>query len=113
MAVPQKTLQPYGRSAPERAARNATDAQHLAAVSGVVIPSKVPQGQIPDQGRWEDDEQKVYPCSICDRKFRVKAHVKVHMWPCVKRNGNPNGACWDEAWKIGTHPAGGIGAQHM
>ena len=110
-AVPQKTLHQYGRSDAQRAARNATDARQLAAVSGVVIPSKFSQGHLPDQGRWEEDEGKVYPCSVCDRKFRVKAHVKVHMWPCVKRNGNPNGVCWDDAWKNGALPAGGVGVQ--
>ena len=39
----------------------------------------------------------IYPCSICGRRFNRKANVKVHMAPCVKRNGNPNGVRWDDA----------------
>ena len=78
--------------------RPETKSRHLAAVNGVVIPSKVPLGQLPDQGREVPDiSDLLYPCSICDRKFAKKASVKNHMWPCVQRNGNPNGVRWDDA----------------
>lgn len=102
--MPQKGFRKRVKTAAERAERNTRDARRLAAVSGVVIPSKVPSGQLPQQGRWKEDERMRYPCSICGRKFAKKYHVQSHMAPCVKRNGNPNGARWDDAWKNGaTH----------
>lgn len=98
-AVPRKEYRICGKTAEERADRNARDARLLAAVSGVVIPSKVPAGQLPKQGCWEEDERTIYPCSICGRMFVRKNHVQVHMSACVNRNGNPNGARWDDAWR--------------
>ena len=74
------------------------ETRNLAAVNGVVIPSKVPSGQLPNQGgKVPVISHSLYSCSICGRKFVKKHHVKIHMWPCVQRNGNPNGVRWDDA----------------
>ena len=86
-------------------------AESLAAVDGVVIPSKVLPGESPHQGNWEENEHTVYPCSICARKFKQKIHVKSHMTACVKRNGNPNGVRWDDAWRNVVSQAGSASAQ--
>lgn len=111
----------HGRTAAQRADRNARDARRLAAVSGVVIPSKVPPGHLPNQGRWDQNEmkKKIYPCSICGRRFVQRHQVQVHMAPCVERNGNPNGVRWNDAWKnhasqavsMNAHPNGLQGLQ--
>ena len=70
----------------------------LAAINGVMIPSKIPPGQTPNQGIWVAKEIYVHPCSICGRRFFRKEQVKSHMPACVERNGNPNGVRWDDAW---------------
>ena len=72
--------------------------QDFAAVNEVVIPSKLPPGESPDQGFWVEKEFNVHPCSICARRFARKSQVKSHMPACVTRNGNPDGARWDDAW---------------
>ncbi|CAD6592728.1 MAG: hypothetical protein ASARMPREDX12_006420 [Alectoria sarmentosa] len=108
-APPQKEPRFHGKTAAQRADRNARDARRLAAVNGVVIPSRVPPGHAPRQGSWIQDARMVYPCSVCGRNFAVKYHVQVHMAPCVERNGNPRGARWDDAWRNG---AGRVGYGH-
>lgn len=88
-----------GRTKKQRDDRQANEAQRLNAVNGKVIPSTLAPGQRPQQGEWTEDETTVYPCSICGMRFKRKYNVKSHMPACVKRNGNPNGAEWDDAWK--------------
>ena len=91
----------------QRENKSETRNRNLAAVNGVVIPSKVPSGQLPDQGQKPQDiSHSLYSCSICGRKFNNKGNVKVHMYPCVSRNGNPNGVRWDDAWNDKVNPTG-------
>ena len=110
-AVPPKKNRTYVKTAAQRAERNEIDARRLAAVSGVVIPSQVPPGQLPNQGRWKKDERMKHACSVCGRKFALKYHVQSHMSACVKRNGNPNGARWDDAWRDGAIQTVSMNAQ--
>lgn len=46
-------------------------AERLAAVTGIVVPSK--------QGFWVEKDFKVHLCSTCVRKFARKEQVKYHM----------------------------------
>ncbi len=73
-------------------------AQRLAEVNGIVIASKVPPGQTPDKGTGKEDSRARWTCSICGRHCSEKNNVKHHMPACVKKNGNPLGAHWDDAW---------------
>ena len=88
-----------GRTKKQRDDRPANEAQRLNAVNGKVIPSTLGPGERPHQGEWTEDKTTVYACSICGMKFKRKYNVKSHMPACVKRNGNPSGARWDDAWK--------------
>lgn len=97
-AGPQENQRVGGRTLKQRQERNANEAKALAAVNGVIIPSKVAPGASPNQGKWQDGPSMVYPCSICERKFKESYQVKSHMAFCVSKNGNPTGAFWDDAW---------------
>ncbi len=75
------------------------EAARLAAVNGVVIPSKVAPGNRPNQGKLinyisgaQDSE-----CNICGRGFSSPSHARPHFAVCVGRNGNPYGVKWDDA----------------
>ena len=68
--------------------RSAREARRPATVSVVMILSKIPVRKAPDRGRgWQDDEKIAYPYSICGRGVATEATVKVHMAPCVNKNG--------------------------
>ena len=70
----------------------------LAAVDGVVIPSRLPAGKSPScRTSYRSSDRHVYPCSICGRKFIEKGTLRAHFLACVKRNGNPTGARWDSS----------------
>ncbi|CAD6568604.1 MAG: hypothetical protein ASARMPREDX12_001594 [Alectoria sarmentosa] len=86
--------------------RNRNAKERLAAVNGIVIPSKLSAGQLPSQGTFERNERQKNPCIICGRKFVEKRQVRAHSVTCVKRNGNPTGARWDDALKSAASPAG-------
>lgn len=83
----------------------------LAAVNGIVIQSKLSAGQAPNQGDYERNERQVHPCIICDRRFATRDQVGLHFSACVKRNGNPNGARWNDAWNSAASPVGHTGTQ--
>ena len=83
----------------------------LAAVNGIVIPSKLSAGQLPNQGEYERNERQVHPCIICDRRFAARQKVRLHFPACVKRNGNPTGARWNDAWNGAASQVGHMGAQ--
>ena len=83
----------------------------LAAVNGIIIPSKLSTGQVLSQGDYERNEHQVHPCIICDRKFAMRHQVRSHFIACVKRNGNPTGARWNDAWNGAASPAGYISMQ--
>lgn len=75
-------------------ARNDRFRDDLQACSGVVIPSKLPQGEAIIKyvcsGR-----QGPHLCAVCGGgSFWQTYHVKSHFITCVKRHGNPAGAKW-------------------
>ncbi len=68
----------------------------LAAISGIVTPSKVPAGQKP----WRPTETSgnAYPlstkiCIVCG-SATMPERVKSHFVACMHANGNPMGAQW-------------------
>ena len=77
--------------------RKGSTEDRFAATNGIVIPSRLPAGQLPDKGRaGKENERKIHPCIICGRKFEKRSHVKEHFGVCVERNGNPTGARWND-----------------
>ena len=94
-------MRPKNSSTRPVSARMAREAAALAAVNGVFSVSRVDTGQSPWQGNWIDSTDKIYPCSVCGRKFARKYHVQSHFPACVARNGNPNAVRWDDAWNGG------------
>lgn len=96
---------------PELGEENRSEKEGLAAVNGIVIKYKLSAGQRSSQGIYKMNQRKVHPCIICDRKFARRHHVRVHFPTCVKQNGNPTGAKWDDAWNGGISPAGYMSTQ--
>lgn len=114
----------YARNAEQRNARNKKAAAYLAAVNGVVIPSKLAPSEPPNRGfsntaghsninnsilasghtSIKDDsgdaQKRKHLCPVCGTRFPKMHHVKAHFAPCVKRNGNPTGARWDDASRV-------------
>lgn len=92
--------------------RNRKDRERLAAVNGIVIPSKLSVGQRANQGReHKESDRKIHPCISCARKFATRHQVHVHFATCVNRNGNPTGARWNDAWNGATSSAERTGTQ--
>lgn len=76
--------------------------QRLAEVSGVVIPSKLPVGHEPlitpqdHSTATKLDSVRTKTCPICGHAGRDSYNILVHFVTCVKRDGNPTGAHWDD-----------------
>ena len=69
----------------------------LAAVNGVVIPSKLAGRRVPRifvHGIKARDSNLF--CPLCKCAFGKKYNVKTHFLACVNRNGNPDGLRWDD-----------------
>lgn len=81
-----------------KSARAQKDHEKLAAVNGVVIPSKLDPGTkpTPQQSHADDQSYLSHTCTICKSRFGKTSHVKSHFPACVERFGNPNGARWDD-----------------
>ena len=72
----------------------------LAAVNGVVIP--VPQASYEEPLELSDnplniERQANYLCPLCGAEFSQKYEIGPHFVTCVRRNGNPDGVCWDDS----------------
>ena len=106
VSMPQPRIAKATRRAPgsqtrtpaQRAARQRSSHQRLAAVNGIASPSKVPHGQRP----WAPPPPKkktnsVYPCARCAHRCSSSKNVRSHFPACVKRNGNPDGLKWNDA----------------
>ena len=94
------SVPPTRRTEAQRTERPRKDAARLAAVNGVVIPSKVAPGDRPDQGKlinYVPGDQDIL-CCICGRGFSSPSHVRSHFAVCVCRNGNPYGVKWDDPY---------------
>lgn len=76
--------------------------QRLAEVNGVVIPSKLPAGHQPlispknYPTAIKLDNARIDTCPICGHAGKDSRSLRVHFVACVKRNGNPTGARWDD-----------------
>ena len=46
---------------------------------------------------WESKARRI--CSICGSARKDLKGLRDHFVACVGRNGNPNGACWDDSLK--------------
>ena len=75
----------------------------LDAVNGVVIPSKLLPGLLPNkhQSKANADAHLSMFCPRCDGAFAKRDHVKSHFAACVGRNGNPDGLRWDAGLPAG------------
>lgn len=89
---------PQTRTPAQRAARQRSFHQRLAAVNGITSPSKVPRGQHP----WappppKKKKNQIYPCARCGYRCSYRENLRSHFPNCVKRNGNPDGLRWSDA----------------
>lgn len=84
----------------DKAEQSSKDAERLAAVNGVVIPSRVAPGNRPHQGKTRSSFSGIekYMCNICGRGFQYKNRISNHFPGCVDRNGNPYGLKWDDPY---------------
>ena len=74
----------------------------LAAVNGIVISSKRPLGEMPlkPSGTPLNINPGSHSCPLCGASYAKKNEVATHFVACVGRNGNPDGACWDDGLNI-------------
>ena len=72
--------------------------EKVAAVSGVVIPSKGPLGEMTQNpiSKPSGRQHWSYLCPICGAAFSMEYKAKFHFAVCVARNGNPNGTRWHD-----------------
>ncbi|CAF9943338.1 MAG: hypothetical protein ALECFALPRED_011077 [Alectoria fallacina] len=88
-------LSPTPKPIPSTRSKNRSD--RLDAVNGVVIPSKLAEGELPKNLASQAcaDTPLHLLCPICRGAFGKRDHVKSHFPACVERNGNPYGMRWD------------------
>lgn len=84
----------------------------LAGVNGVVLPSRVLEGEglykkrPLHSNRHRGTKKSRMTCIICDADCRDQRGLRAHFVVCVERNGNPNGARWDDPLKNRVAPSG-------
>lgn len=84
----------------------------LASVNGVVLPSRVSEGEglykkrALHSNRRRGNKNSRMTCIICDADCRDQRGLRAHFVVCVERNGNPNGARWDDPLMDRVAPAG-------
>ena len=72
----------------------------LAAVNGVIIPAPQASYEEPLElpvNPFNIERQANYLCPLCGVAFIQKYEIGSHFVTCVRRNGNPNGVCWDDS----------------
>lgn len=99
-----------------RSVRAAKYQAKLAAVSGVVTPSKRAPGEMPLKPpdtltRSNDKHSLRCCCPICGAAFTRNYHVQSHFVTCEARNGNPNGARWNDGLYIPGRGGSGHGSE--
>ena len=69
----------------------------LDAVNGVVIPSKLAEGEWPwtSSNLAKSGTPQDVSCPICNKTFHRRDHLKSHFPACVNLSGNPHGLTWD------------------
>ena len=95
---PQKRAAYASRPKEQRDKRQRIFHARLAAVNGVVIPSTLAPGEVPQPKNPQSEDCK-YQCPICRGWYKRRYHVQSHFAKCVEMYGNPNGARWDDTWK--------------
>ncbi|CAD6590563.1 MAG: hypothetical protein ASARMPREDX12_004419 [Alectoria sarmentosa] len=86
--------------------------KRLAKVNGIVIPSKLPEGQQPLRARRtcpintnaKLDPDRSKTCPICGYASSKASNIRPHFVACVKTNGNPTGAHWDDNFNFVPRP---------
>lgn len=73
--------------------------RRLAAVNGVVVASKIPLGGelYKKKKSWTGTKKARMICSICGSACKDQRSLRDHFVTCVRWNGNPNGARWDDS----------------
>lgn len=90
-------------SKPKMSARTRRFNDRLDAVNGVVIPSKLLPGTLPNKhiSKAHADAHLSMFCPRCKGAFAKRDHVKSHFAACVGHNGNPDGLRWDDGLPAG------------
>jgi hypothetical protein len=93
-------IPPTRKTEAQKSAKPNKETERLAAVNGIVIPSKVAPGNRPHQGKQVNNDSDAQPvnCNICGRGFSSPSHARPHFAVCVGRNGNPYGVRWDDPY---------------
>ena len=88
---------------PKPSARTKLFNDKLAAVNGIIIPSKLLPGTLPikHKSMASPDAHLTMLCPRCKGAFGKRDHVKSHFAACVGRNGNPGGLRWDDGLPSG------------
>ena len=92
-------------SKPKMSDRTKRSNDRLNAVNGVVIPSKLLPGILPNKhiSKAHADAHLSMFCPRCKGAFAKRDHVKSHFAACVGHNGNPEGLRWDDGLPAGKH----------
>ena len=90
-------------SQPKMSERTKRFNDRLDAVNGVVTPSKLLPGILPDKhkSKAHADAHLSMFCPRCKGGFAKRDHVKSHFATCVGHNGNPEGLRWDDGLPAG------------
>ena len=80
--------------------------QRLNSINGLVLPSTLKPGQPPFKSprrpiyfAWVRSQGRNKGCRICGDWLTMKSKVNNHFVHCVRRNGNPQGNFWDDAFE--------------
>lgn len=92
------SLQDLRRSRGQESERTRDMNDRLNAVNGVVIPSRLAAGKVPEilSSHAKPSTPLPFSCPLCQGPFARKDHVRSHFPACVERNGNPDGLRWNE-----------------
>ena len=73
----------------------------LNATSGIVIPSKLPRGQVPppNPSKAKDQTNLPFVCPRCKSRYGRPDHVRSHFPSCIEQYGNPEGVKWSDGKK--------------
>ena len=67
----------------------------LAQVNGVVIPSRRAINEAPLQPSGTQSTSSRACCPVCQARYPKRKDIRAHFVACVGRNGNPQGARWN------------------
>lgn len=86
------------RSQGQESERTRHMVDRLNAVDGIVIPSRLAAGEVPEilPSRAKPFTPLPFSCPLCQGPFARKDHVRSHFPACVERNGNPDGLRWND-----------------